>query len=116
MTACDTRRRFAKDNGGPGQNMSEPANNLFGLLLDQIRQIVREEIGAALQNGSGHVPEKEGLLTPEEAAEILGQDVRWLYRHAKELPFTRRISRKNLRFQEAGLRRWIALRKPDSLR
>jgi predicted DNA-binding transcriptional regulator AlpA len=93
--------------------MSEPANYLFDLLLDQIRQIVREEIGAALQHGSGYVPEKERLLTPEEAAAILGQNVRWLYRHANKLPFSRRMNRKTLRFQEAGLRRWIATKKPD---
>jgi predicted DNA-binding transcriptional regulator AlpA len=86
------------------------------LSVTEFRQLITEEIAAALQNGSGHAPEKDRLLSPKEAAEILGQDVRWLYRHANELPFTRRISRKNLRFSEAGLRRWIAARKPDSRR
>jgi predicted DNA-binding transcriptional regulator AlpA len=96
--------------------MNEQMQNPFDVLLDQIRQIVREEIGAALQNSNGHVREKEGLLTPEEAAEILGQNVRWLYRHANKLPFSRRINRKTLRFQESGLHRWIAAKKPDSRR
>jgi predicted DNA-binding transcriptional regulator AlpA len=86
------------------------------LSVTELRQLIAEEIAAALQNGSGHGPEKDRLLTPKEAAEILGQDARWLYRHANELPFTRRINRKTLRFQESGLRRWIALRKPDSRR
>lgn len=46
------------------------------------------------------------LLRPSEAAAILGVTPRWLYRHARRLPFTRRLSRKALRFSEHGLRRW----------
>lgn len=46
------------------------------------------------------------LLTAEDAAVILRVTPRWLYRHANRLPFTRRLSRKCLRFSEAGLRRW----------
>ena len=83
------------------------------LSVTELRQLIAEEIVAALQNASGHAPEKDRLLTPEQAASILGQNVRWLYRHAATLPFTRRISRKNLRFSEAGLRRWLAAKKPD---
>lgn len=59
------------------------------------------------------VPSKEDrLLTPEEAATFLGTTPRWLYRHARRLPFTRRLSRKALRFSEAGLRRWLAAKSP----
>lgn len=64
-------------------------------------------------DGRGEVPSPaDRLLTPEEAAPLLGVSVRWLYRHAKRLPFTRRLSRKALRFSEAGLRRWQATKKP----
>lgn len=56
--------------------------------------------------------ESERLLTPPEAAALLGVTVTWLYRHAGRLPFARRLSRKALRFSEAGLRRWLASRKP----
>jgi excisionase family DNA binding protein len=91
---------------------AEDSKMVVQLTITELRQLIAEEIAAALQNGSGHVPEKDRLLTPKEAAEILGQDVRWLYRHANELPFTRRISRKNIRFSEASLRRWIAAKKP----
>jgi predicted DNA-binding transcriptional regulator AlpA len=89
------------------------SKNPFDMLLDSIRVIVREEITAAI--GSGKHDEPDRLLTPEETAAILDVDVRWLYRHAAKLPFTRRISRKNLRFSEAGLRRWLAAKKltPD---
>jgi hypothetical protein len=57
-------------------------------------------------------PEAEHLLTPQEAAASLGVTVTWLYRHASTLPFTRRLSRKALRFSETGLQRWLAGRKP----
>jgi len=59
-----------------------------------------------------HAPDAERLLTPPEAAALLGVTVTWLYRHAGRLPFARRLSRKALRFSEAGLRRWLATRKP----
>lgn len=59
-----------------------------------------------------HLPDAERLLSPAEAAALLGVTVAWLYRHAGHLPFTRRLSRKALRFSEPGLRRWVAARKP----
>ncbi len=34
-----------------------------------------------------HAPESERLLTPPEAAALLGVTVTWLYRHAGRLPF-----------------------------
>jgi predicted DNA-binding transcriptional regulator AlpA len=48
------------------------------------------------------------LLTPTETAAVLGVRVRWIYRHHHQLPFTRRMSRKRLRFSESGLQAWIA--------
>jgi hypothetical protein len=56
-------------------------------------------------------PADDKLLTADEAAPILGVAPRWLYRHAGQLPFTRRLSRKVLRFSEAGLRRYAATRR-----
>lgn len=61
--------------------------------------------------GGPLVAERDPLLTPEEAARLLGVKVQWLYRHAKRLPFTRRLSRKCLRFSEAGLRKWQAAKR-----
>jgi predicted DNA-binding transcriptional regulator AlpA len=86
------------------------------MTIGELRQVVSEEVRAALKNEGAHVVDKNRLLSPQQAAEILGQNVRWVYRHAGKLPFTRRINRKNLRFSEAGLRRWITLRKRDSRR
>lgn len=55
----------------------------------------------------GKQPE-DRLLTPAQAAERLGVTLRWLYRRADKLPFARRLSRKMLRFSEAGLRQYMA--------
>lgn len=56
-------------------------------------------------------PNEDRMLDVEEAAALLGVTKRWLYRHAKQLPFTRPISPKILRFSEAGIRRWLASRR-----
>jgi hypothetical protein len=53
----------------------------------------------------------EELLTAKEAAKLLNVSVHWMYRHASELPFARRLSRKALRFSTAGLLRWRAGRR-----
>ena len=58
------------------------------------------------------VVERDRLLTPQETAMRIGTDVRWVYRHAGKWPFTRRLSRKKLRFSEAGLNRWLETRRP----
>jgi hypothetical protein len=52
------------------------------------------------------------LLTPAEAARTLCVSQRWLYRHAPKLPFTRKLSRKCLRFSLHGLQRWVQTRSP----
>lgn len=54
--------------------------------------------------------EPENLLRVAQAAQILEVTPKWLYRHADRLPFTRRLSRKALRFSEADLRKWLAAR------
>ncbi len=55
-------------------------------------------------------PAEDRLLSPEEAARRLGVTLRWLYRHAKHLPFTRRLSRKALRFSAEGLEKYLRQR------
>jgi len=47
------------------------------------------------------------LLTPGESSAILGVTERWLYRHADQLPFARRLSRKCLRFSESGVYKYL---------
>lgn len=50
------------------------------------------------------------LLSVAQAAKRLGVTTDWLYRHASELPFCRRLSRKQLRFEAAGLDAYLAAR------
>lgn len=55
--------------------------------------------------------EDEGrLLTIEEAAARLSVPKTWLYRHARTLPFTKKLGRRTLRFDPKGLDRWAASR------
>lgn len=79
-------------------------NALQGVLLARLRE------APTTANGDRDLSEKDCLLNPEEAATRLGVTVKWLYRHAKQLPFTRHLSRKALRFSEVGLKRWIQTR------
>jgi excisionase family DNA binding protein len=51
------------------------------------------------------------LLTVDEAAAQLRVSPRWLYRHAKTLPFARKLSRKVLRFSRSGITRWLATKR-----
>lgn len=51
------------------------------------------------------------LLTSKEAAQLTGLTARWFYERAATLPFARRPSPGRLRFDEAGLRRWMEGRK-----
>ena len=51
------------------------------------------------------------LLDAREAATRLGMSEDWLYRHKDELPFTRRLGRRTIRFSEAGIARWLSCRR-----
>jgi len=57
------------------------------------------------------IQEPEELLSADHAAALLSVSVDWMYRHASGLPFTKRLSRKALRFSKAGLLRWRAGRR-----
>jgi hypothetical protein len=56
-------------------------------------------------------PEPESFITAEEAAQRFAVPMRWLYRHARQIPGAHRLSRKCLRFSESGLRRFMATRR-----
>ena len=99
--------------------MDEPSKILNEPLRSELKELIREvlhEEGLISASGLQTITGSDNLLTTEQAAQLIGVKRRWLYRHSAKLPFTRRIGRKNLRFSEAGLRRWIALRKPESRR
>jgi predicted DNA-binding transcriptional regulator AlpA len=80
----------------------------FTLTVAQLREIVREEIQAA------RAPEHDTdrLLSADEAATLLAVSPDWLYRHAKKLPFTRKLGPKMLRFSSHGIHKYLATRRP----
>ena len=78
-------------------------------LIDTIRQAVREEMREVIgQNGH-----EDHLLDTDEAAKVLSVSPDWLYRHAKHLPFTRKLGPKMLRFSHLGMQKYLATRKPS---
>lgn len=66
------------------------------------------------ERGSNGEPAKasddDKMLNVQEAADILGVDERYVYDHADDWPFTRRLSPRKLRFSRAGLFRWLETR------
>lgn len=56
------------------------------------------------------VEKDDELLTPDEAARMLGTTVKWIYAHKRQLPYVDGLSRKTLRFSRKALQRYIAVR------
>lgn len=80
--------------------------------LERIKALLFARLVSPDGRSDGQPPaEADRWLAAEEAAAILNVTPRWLYRHAKRLPFAKRLSRKALRFSEAGLRKWLAAKK-----
>jgi len=44
----------------------------------------------------------------DQAARLLGMSRSWVYRHARRLPFARRVGRRAVRFSTSGIRRYLA--------
>ena len=97
------------------EKMNEPAK-FVTLTPEELESLLEQaaERGAVRaladnHNGNGH---PDDWLTPEEAAEQLNVSVGWIYRRARKWPFVKRLSRKQLRISDTGLRRWIAAKTP----
>jgi excisionase family DNA binding protein len=78
-----------------------------GTALSALARALLEQQVAPPMGPPQPVVAPDRLLTAVQAAAVLGVSKRWLYEHAGRLPFARRLSRRALRFSEAGLRRWI---------
>ena len=79
------------------------------------------EGAAAAKPASGATPRPQPhpghWLTPDEAAAVCGVTRRQVYSWSRRLEwrsFTRRLSRKALRIEEAGLRKWLNSRLASS--
>jgi hypothetical protein len=56
-------------------------------------------------------PSGSDSLDADELAAALGQSRRWVFRHAKELPFIIRTGAKSVVGSRAGLNRWLKARR-----
>jgi len=88
--------------------MSEQGKLLVQLSADELRELIREEIKAALHNGNGAEPDR--LLSVPEAAKVLSLSEMWLYRNWKRLPFAVRLGR-GVKFSRNGINNWIETQK-----
>ena len=57
-------------------------------------------------NGHGEAAPEDSLLDVHQVAARTGHSTDWVYRHAKDLPFTKRIGRE-VRFSSLGLTQWM---------
>lgn len=120
MSSSDTRTKtstpdLASVAANPDQVEKLPDEVLPDLLADVER--LRARVWTRLNrpvNSTGNgdkTPskrvEEDQLLDVESVAEILSVDTRYVYDHADEWPFTRRISSRKLRFSKKGLFRWL---------
>jgi predicted DNA-binding transcriptional regulator AlpA len=94
-----------------GRRLMPDVTKIVVLSEAELEQLIERAVIRALNGNASNQKDADRLLTPSEAASLLNVSPRWLYRHAKNLPFTRRLSPKALRFSEAGLLRYRATKK-----
>lgn len=109
----DTARALAEIAADPDRVNDLPEEELADVLADLERLKVRvwSRLHRPSDPNSGSPAdgpaERDQLLDAEAVAEILDVTERYVYDHADEWPFTRRISPRKLRFSERGLHRWL---------
>ena len=106
-TLVDSPQRAAEV---PPEQVVPLLTQLLGLFTALLTRLVASP--PATPKAASPGSSNDRLLDAREAAPILGVTPSWLYRHAGELPYARRLSRKVLRFSEAGIQQYVASRKP----
>jgi predicted DNA-binding transcriptional regulator AlpA len=94
------------DQTTPKTGASLDSTLLVTMTVGQLRDLVRAEIQAARTGQQ----DAERWMDAKEAAELLSMSEDWLYRHAKTLPFTRKLGHKMLRFSYQGLVKYMETR------
>jgi hypothetical protein len=87
-----------------GLSCEEAASLLSRLAAVQSALATRVAAGPPSAPGRAAEPASDRMLSPAEAAALLGVPIRWLYRNKRKLGVVR-LSRKVLRFPEAELRK-----------
>lgn len=86
-----------------------PIDPLFDALADRIAARIIAAM-TAMKDSTPAGSEPDRLLTLDDAARQLGVKTTWLQRHARSLPFARRLGHRTLRFSARGIERWLARR------
>ena len=84
-------------------------------VLDTIRNVQRELFPVPeedVNGGTYGADPRKHWLSVHEAAAILHRSPRWIYRNARRLPFTHRVSRKTMLISARELDDWLSARKP----
>ena len=84
----------------------------LGGRLREAELLVEVRLRTAPMSGNGHGPEREAevWITPQQAAKIASIEVRTLYDWAANKPWASRKTKRCLRIDERGFRRWLSAR------
>lgn len=100
MTLDELRDRLAqRARDAAAMSATAPVADVLGVVL--------ADLEAVDGNGDATTAAPERLLDVEQAAALLDVRPRWLYDHARALPFAKKLGGRTLRFSEAGMRRWL---------
>ena len=94
-----TTMETKSENRGSG----DPFSALKDILEPWLRAVLHQELEKVLNGQSG-----DRLLTAEQAGKILSTSPDWIYRHATQLPFTRKLGPKMLRFSSRGIQAYLS--------
>ena len=78
----------------------------------ELKALIKEALTEQLDAPTNHKePDSDGLVDVKRAAEYLDMTTSWLYKHANELPFSRKVggSRK---FDKRAMKIWLERRRP----
>ena len=77
-----------------------------------VKEAVKEAVHEVFADLGIQPGQREGdrLLSAKEAGELLQVSRDWMYRHAHELPFTRRPTQRSVRFSYHGVQKWMKTR------
>ena len=90
--------------------MSEP-DDTSPLLAEALAAILRPIVKEAVKEAMNGHRQEDRLLAAEEASRLLCVSEDWLYRHARRLPFSRKLGPKMLRFSSLGIQKYLATRR-----
>ena len=90
----------------PAESIAQVITRLASLQTALAARLL--QVPLSLSRQDSNLDGEDELLTTADAARLLNVSEDWIYRRANRLPFTRRLSRKALRFSKTGLLRWRA--------